>query len=144
MWPISVPVAKAFDIEVFYVNLVTILTIMNNVPITLLSIFVYSKLKVTSGLRFMVTLFLVGAIMRASCYFYESFWLVAIGQLLCSSNKPFYANCVTIMVNKWFPKEEHALATALLLIGDPLGASISNAMTGFFFLNVDENSEAEE
>ena len=142
MWPISVPVAKTFNIEVFYVNLTAILTIFNTVLNTIISIFIYSKYKPSTGLKSIITVFLVGAIIRASCYFYESFWLVAIGQLLCSSSVPFYANVVTIMVNKWFPDHERALATALLVIGNPLGVAVSNAMTDIFFLNVDENTDA--
>lgn len=120
------------------------LQMFNAVPMTFASIYIYSRFGVSIGLRLIVTVFLVGTILRASCYFYESFWLVAIGQVLCSCSNAFYANSVTFVVNKWFSDKERALATALLLIGGPIGVGISHTMTGSWFLNVDDDTERTE
>ena len=80
MQPISIPVAKAFNLDtVFYVNLTTMLQMFNAAPMTFVSIYIYSKFGMSTVLRSIVTLFLAGSALRATSYFYQSFWPVAIG-----------------------------------------------------------------
>ena len=44
-------------------------------------------------------------------------------------------------MNKWFTDKERALATALLIVGMPIGAGLSYGMTGAWFkdLNPDDH-----
>ena len=91
IWPISIPITKVFELDtVFYVNFTTMLQMINAVPMTFASIYLYSRFGVSVGLRLIVTVALLGTVLRASCYFYESFWPVAIGQVLCSCSNAFY------------------------------------------------------
>ena len=48
------------------------------------------------------------------------------------------------MVNKWFTEKERATATALMLIGGPIGVGISHLMTGYWFLDVNDDTERSE
>ena len=68
MQPISIPVAKAFNLDtVFYVNFVTILQMFIAAPMTFVSIYIYSKFNMSTVLRCVVLVYLVGCVFRASC-----------------------------------------------------------------------------
>ena len=59
--PISIPVAKAFGLEtVLYVNLVIMMNLFNAIPMTFLSIWMYSHYSTSGVLRFVVTVLLIG------------------------------------------------------------------------------------
>ena len=73
----------------------------------------YSNFSTSRVLRFVVTVLLIGTILRATCFFVESFWFVAAGAYLCSCCNPFFINVQSIIANKWFTDKERALATAL-------------------------------
>ena len=45
---------------------------------------------------------------------------------------------MTFVANKWFTDKERALATALLIVGSPIGVGVSYGMTGYWFLGVDD------
>ena len=78
--PISIPVAKAFNLDtVFYVNLTISMQMFLAAPMTFVSIYFYSRFSMSSVLRCVVTLYLVGCAIRVICYFHESFWPVAVG-----------------------------------------------------------------
>ena len=48
------------------------------------------------------------------------------------------------MVNKWFTDQERALATAILVVGGPIGVGVSYGMTGYWFIDVTEETGNEE
>ena len=91
--PISIPVAEAFELKtVLYVNLTIMMNLFNAVPMTFLSIWMYSTFSTSLVLRLVVTVQLLGTVLRAVCYFTESFTLFAIGAYLCSCCNPYFMN----------------------------------------------------
>ena len=112
--PLAIKVASAFELNsVFYVNLSIILNMVNAVPFTFLSVYLYSRYSASCVLRVMITLMMIGSICRAMCWWTDSFWVVAIGGYICSCCNPFFINVQSIIANKWFMDDERALATAL-------------------------------
>ena len=140
--PIAIPTSKAFGLEtVFYVNLAITINLFNAAPMTLISVWVYSRFSTSGVLRCVVTLQVAGAACRALCFFTESFWPVAIGSYLCSCCNPFFLNVMTIIANRWFTDNERALATALLIIGSPIGVGVSYGLTGYWFIGIKDQRE---
>ena len=43
---------------------------------------------------------------------------------------------MTLVANKWFPDSERAFATALLIVGSPIGVGVSYGMTGAYFADI--------
>ena len=132
--PIAIPVANAFELStVFYVNMTIMAQMFNPIPMTFLSIWMYSNFKTSNVLRGLVTVQLIGAACRALCIFSDNFWLVAVGQYLSSCCNPFFLNVQFIIANKWFTDTERAFATALQIVASPVGAGLSMVMTGVWF-----------
>ena len=113
----------------------------NAAPITLISVWMYSRFSTSGVLRFTVTLLMLGSALRALCFFTDSFWPVAVGSFLCSCCNPFFLNCMTIIANRWFTDTERALATALLVVGSPVGVGFSYGLTGYWFIEVKDFEE---
>lgn len=80
MSPIAIPLADAFELStVLYVNWTILIQMFNPVPITFLSVWMFSKYRTDLVIRFAATLILLGAILRAVSYVTESFATVAAG-----------------------------------------------------------------
>lgn len=75
----------------------------------------------------------MGSAIRASAFFTDSFWSLAIGQYVSSCSNAFLLNVQIIIANKWFTDKERGLATALQIVAGPIGSGLSFAMTGTWF-----------
>ena len=53
---IAIPTAKGFQIDVLYVNLTNAMCLFNCIPMTFLSIWVYSNVKLDNAIRGVVTI----------------------------------------------------------------------------------------
>ena len=51
---------------------------------------------------------------------------------------------MTYVANKWFPDSERAFATALLVVGSPIGVGVSYGMIGGFFADVDAEADIDK
>ena len=116
----------------------------NAVPMTFASVWMYSRYKTSTVLRFCVTLILVGTAFRAVSGLSDSFWFVAGGKFLCSCANPFFVNVHVLIANKWFSDKERALATALMIVGSPIGVGCSYILTGYWFFEVTEDTPPED
>ena len=132
--PLAIEVAKAFGLsKVFYVNLSIAVNMFNSVPMTFLCVYLYSRYSTSGILRCVITLMMFGSILRATCFWTDSFWPVALGGYICSCCNPFFINVQSIIANKWFPDNERALATAIQTIAMPLGSGLSFALNSYWF-----------
>ena len=86
---------------------------VNSVPFTFLGIWLYGKYGVASVLRVVMTVLLIGTLIRASVFKIDGFWPVIVGSYICSCCNPFFINCQVIIANVWFTDKERAVATAL-------------------------------
>ena len=78
--PISIPLARAFNLDtVLYVNFTIIFQDLNSVIMTFASVWMYSRYSTSGVLRLAVTVFFVGALLRALCYQTHTFLPVVIG-----------------------------------------------------------------
>ena len=103
-----------FELEsVLTVNLMIAINMVNAVPMTFLCIWLYSRYSAAKVLRCVITLMLIGSIVRASCYKTDEFWPVVVGSYLCSCCNAFFINVQAIIANKWFKDNERAIATAI-------------------------------
>ena len=119
----------------FYVNLAIAINMVNSVPMTFLCVYLYSRFKFSNILRIVTTMMMIGAVVRASCVWIDSFWPVAVGSYICSCCNPFFINCQSIITNKWFTDKERALGTALMTVSMPLGSGLSFALNSYWFSN---------
>ena len=114
---------------------------VNSVPMTFLCVYLYSRYSTSLVLRLVTTLMMIGAMTRASCFWIDSFWPVAIGGYICSCCNPFFINVNTIIANKWFPDHQRALAAALQTLGMPLGSGLGSGLVAFWFREKDLEPE---
>ena len=136
--PLAIPIVAAFEVrDLFYVNMTIMAQVFAPIPMTFVSIWVYSHFKVSDVLRVIVSVQMFGAALRSLCTFNDSYEAVAIGSILVACCNAFFINAQTIIVNKWFTDKERALATALYLVASPIGGGASFGMTGLWFKNVD-------
>ena len=89
----------------------------------------------------MLTVMVLGQLIRVSCIWTDNFWSVTIGTFLSNLANPFFVNVQSIIVNKWFTDKERALATAIQIIAMPLGSAISFAMSIYWFRDITEPDE---
>lgn len=94
-------------------NIVIAVLIVNAVPMTLLSIWAFSNYNAMNVLRFVVSLMMIGSLLRAVCFWNDRFWPVVIGSYISNCCNAFFINVQAIIANKWFTDKERALATAI-------------------------------
>ena len=103
MNPLALEIARTFELRsVMVVNLSIIMNMVNGVPFTFLSIYLFGKYNVASVLRVVSTLMLIGTLLRAMVFKVDSFWPVIVGSYICSCANPFFINCQAIIANIWF------------------------------------------
>ena len=143
MNPLAIEIARAFQLKsVMVVNLSIIINMVNGVPFTFLSIYLFGKYNVSSVLRFISTLMLIGTLMRATVFKIDSFWPVIIGSYICSCANPFFINCQAIIANIWFTDKERAVATALQTLAMPMGSAFTFALNQYWFANPEADFKA--
>ena len=95
---------------------------------TIVSIFMYSRLKTATVLRLVITILMFGSLIRAYCYIDDVYWTLVLGSCLCSCCTSFLFNVQTTIANRWFTDKERATATALQSLGLPLGTVLGNGL----------------
>ena len=94
-------------------------------------------------LRGVLASLLVGTAFRAVSSFFPVFWPVATGKLICGISNAFLNNVQTIIVNRWFPENEWAKATSMLVVASPIGAGVAYTLVGAWFYEVTEDTDPE-
>ena len=93
IYPIAIPVSTAFSLpSAFYVNLTIMAQMFNPIPMTFLSIWMYSNFKTNRVLCCVAITQVIGASIRASTLYTQSFWSIAAGQYICSCTNAFLLN----------------------------------------------------
>ena len=112
--PISIPLKDAFDLEsAILVNFTIIMNMINQTPMTFLSIWLFQRFRIDIVMRGVITVLMIGSVIRAGSYLTDNFTFVVIGSYLCSCCNAFFINVQTTIANMWFPDHERAIAVAL-------------------------------
>ena len=91
--PIAIPLADAFELPtVIYINWTILVQVFMPVPMTFVSVWAFSSYKTDTVLRIATTCMLIGSALRAVCYFYQAYWLIAVGQIISSACNVFLNN----------------------------------------------------
>lgn len=103
LMPIAIPLKDAFNLKsAILVNFTIIINMINQAPTTFLSIWLFQRFRTDMVLRGVITLMLVGSIIRACSYFTNNFWFVIVGSYMCGCCNAFWINVQTTIANKWF------------------------------------------
>ena len=91
--PISIPLKDAFDLEsAILVNFTIIMNMINQTPMTFLSIWLFQRFRTDIVMRGVITVLMIGSVIRAGSYLTDNFTFVVIGSYLCSCCNAFFIN----------------------------------------------------
>ena len=91
--PISIPLKEAFELKsAIFVNFTVIMNMVNQAPTTFLSIWCFQRFRTDLVMRWVVTILMIGSIIRAGSFFSNNFTFVVVGSYLCSCTNAFFIN----------------------------------------------------
>ena len=90
--PIKVPAANAFGINVTYLNYSVIVSVLTIIPMTPLSVYLFSRYSIRGVLVCAMTLQLVAGLLRALTFYTDEIWPVMMSQLFAQVSFDIFMN----------------------------------------------------
>jgi hypothetical protein len=106
---------------------------------TFIAMPMYTKVEFCTVIRMGCIIMLTGCWCRSLCYFTGDFWPVLLGSTWLSCAYPIFLSAVGLVVVRWFPDHQRALATTVCGLALPCGNLVAFTMTGVTFASTDPN-----
>jgi hypothetical protein len=103
------------------------------------AIWLYKHFSYTSVLTLAACLQVFGAWFRSAAVLTGSFWPILAGTTVMSLSAEILWQSQSLIINKWFPVNEYALATSLVLVTSAT-MLVGFAVTGVVFTHRDNNT----
>ena len=133
--PIATNVSQWYSISITLVNSLAFSWLLCYIPLAPVSSFILQKYSIRATQLIAVIALFIGTIIKSVGGIYSQFWLLWIGQFICSICMVFTFQNSPSMSNTWFSENERTVATACGFLAGPIGNMIAFIATPYIVIN---------
>lgn len=118
---VTTQVQQGFGCSLLFVSSSITLAPLIYIPFSFLSIYLFNTYRRDKVLKGAAAVQIIGALVRMSAAYFETFEPIFIGSLMLAATTPFGFNSISMIAEVWFSDKQRATATSIMGTADIIG-----------------------